>query len=160
MEQFKTTEDLREYIKTIKNFRARPSPRGVHPTLYITDQDKENPKIHMGVRELDYLFSPDFNWVLDSNEMGLSFSAHWQHLKDMYNYKKRRNKGANIDVYWTFEEADLPSGLAFVPDPTDRKKWHYFLVVTKKMRVSELAGKLQWMADHMAKITDATKVLT
>ena len=78
----------------------------------------------MGVRELDYLFSPDFNWVLDSNEMGLSFSAHWQHLKDMYNYKKRKNKGAPIDVYWTFDEADLPSGLAFVPDPNDRKQRH------------------------------------
>ena len=32
MEQFKTLEDLRDYIKTLGKIYARPTERGAHPT--------------------------------------------------------------------------------------------------------------------------------
>lgn len=35
MEYFKTVENLRDYIKTLGKFYARPTEHGAHPTLYI-----------------------------------------------------------------------------------------------------------------------------
>ena len=91
--------------------------------------------------------------------MGLSFSAHWQHLKNIYRLKEGWSRGKSIDVYWVLEKADIPSGLKFVIDPKDRKGRHYFLCVIEKMHVSQLAQKLEWIADRMTVIKDASKIL-
>lgn len=89
--------------------------------------------------------------------MGLSFSAHWQHLKRIYRMKKKVTKGLPIDVFWVIEKADIPKGLQFSPDQKDKK--HYLLVVTEKMKVEDLASKLTWIADRMSIIKEAQRVL-
>lgn len=156
MEQFKTLEDLREYIAKIGKYYARPTSRGEHPTLYVGRNNKD---IIMGVRRIDFLLSPCGNWVLPTEEMGLSFSTHWSHLRGVYNMKAKRNGGKPIDVYWVLEKADIPSGLAFVLDKEDKKGRHYFLCATEKMHISQLVKKLQWLADRMTAVRDAGKVL-
>lgn len=128
MEQFKTLEDLRKYTAELGKYFARPTARGEHPTLYIESTDG----VTMGVRHQDYLFSPCRQWVLPTESMGLSFSAHWQHLKNIYRLKEGWSLGKPIDVYWVLEKADIPSGLKFVVDPKDRKGRHYFLCVIEK----------------------------
>ena len=155
MEQFKTLDDLRDYANGLKKFYARPYTQGQHPTLY---PNKEG-TIVFGVRKADYLFSSCGQWVLPASNMGLSFSAHWQHLKGIYKMIQQRNGGKPVDVGWVLDEISLPKGLAFKVDPNDKKKRHYLLTVTEMMHVSKLAAKLEWIADRMAKITDATKVL-
>ncbi len=155
MEQFKTLDDLREYAKTLKRLYARPFTQGQHPTLYPNREGA----VVCGVRKSDYMFSACGQWVLPASHMGLSFSGHWQHLKGIYKMIQQRNGGNPVDVGWVLDEIDLPSGLKFMVDPNDKKKRHYLLTVTEKMHVSKLAIKLEWIADRMAKITDATKVL-
>lgn len=155
MEQFKTLEDLRDYVKDLKKFYARPYTQGQHPTLYPNQEGK----IICGVRKSDYLFSSCGQWVLPAQNMGLSFSTHWQHLKGIYKMIQQRNGGKSVDVGWVFDEIDLPKGLEFKVDPSDKKKRHYLLTITETMHVSKLASKLEWIADRMTKITDAAKVL-
>lgn len=55
MEQFKTTDDLREYVKQLGKFFARSEVHGEHPTLYL---DHSQGQMVHGIREKDYLFSP------------------------------------------------------------------------------------------------------
>ena len=154
MEHFKTMEDLREYIKNLGKFYARPSISGEHPTLYL--DHSQGQMIH-GIREKDYIFSPCKKWVIPHNQMGLSFSAHWQHLKDRLKMKSRHAEGKPVNVYWVLEAADIPDGLKFVQDK--REQQHYLLTVTEKMTVYQLARKLSWVADRMTKISDARKAL-
>jgi hypothetical protein len=154
MEHFKTMEDLREYIKNLGKFYARPSISGEHPTLYL--DHSQGQMIH-GIREKDYIFSPCKKWVIPHNQMGLSFSAHWQHLKDRFKMKSRHAEGKPVNVYWVLEAADIPDGLKFVQDK--REQQHYLLTVTEKMTVYQLARKLSWVADRMTKISDARKAL-
>jgi len=89
--------------------------------------------------------------------MGLSFSAHWQHLKRIYRLKQKLTGGKQIDVFWVLEKADIPAGLQFQQDPKDPQ--HYLLAVKERMHVSKLVRKLNWMADRMSKIVSAEKVL-
>ena len=154
MEHFKTMEDLREYVKGLGKFYARPTISGEHPTLYL---DHSQGQMVQGIREKDYLFSPCKKWVIPHDQMGLSFSAHWQHLKDKHRMKSRHADGKAVNVYWVLESADIPDGLAFVQDK--REKQHYLLTVTERMTVYTLAKKLAWVADRMSKMTDARKAL-
>jgi hypothetical protein len=128
LEQFKTSDDLREYIKSLNLFRARPAIKGEHPTLCF---NQEQGIMHHGVREKDYYFSTCRQWVLAHTQMGLSFSGHWSHLKDIMKIKTKHSKGNSVDIFWILESADIPSGLSFEVDLKDPK--HYFLTVTEKM---------------------------
>lgn len=154
MEHFKTLENLRDYIKTLGKFYARPTERGAHPTLYIGATEVG---IVHGIRKRDYLFSIDEEWVLPHGGMGLSFSAHWQHLKRIYRLKQKITPQKSIDVFWVLEKADIPSGLEFVADPKDSN--HYLLTVTEKMTVYALVAKLNWVADRMSVIRCGEKSL-
>ncbi len=154
MEQFKTMDDLREYAKELGKFYARSVIAGEHPTLYV---DHSQGQMVHGIREKDYLFSSCKKWVIPHDQMGLSFSAHWQHLKDKFKMKDRHAKGGAVNVYWLLEKADIPEGLKFVPDK--RNNQHYLLVVSESMTVYALAAKLLWVADRMSKISDARKAL-
>lgn len=89
--------------------------------------------------------------------MGLSFSAHWQHLKRIYRLKQKITHQKSIDVFWVLEKADIPSGLEFVVDPKDSN--HYLLTVTEKMTVYTLVAKLKWIADRMSVIRCGEKSL-
>jgi len=89
--------------------------------------------------------------------MGLSFSGHWQHLKDKYKMKKKHSEGEPVDVYWVLKKADIPKGLAFAQDQRDKQ--HYLLTVTKPMLVDNLAKKLSWVADRMTRIVEGGRFL-
>lgn len=89
--------------------------------------------------------------------MGLSFSAHWQHLKSIYKLKSSKNPGKSVDVYWILEKADIPPDLKFVADKDDDR--HYYLTVTRKITVDTLVKRLKWVADRMSVIKDGKRVI-
>lgn len=154
MEQFRIIQDIREYIKSYDAFCARPTQRGEHPTLYFDDNQG---KTYNNIREKDFLFSECKKWIIPHPQKGLSFSAHWQHLKDKYKLKKRHAKGKPVDVFWVIEKCDLPEGLAFIAD--ERDKQHYLLTVTHRMTAIQLRQKLVWLADRMSVIKEAQDAL-
>lgn len=160
MEQFKILTDLRDYIKELETNRgrllARPIASGASPVFYRQCDVPQGRELVQGIQVCDYCFSTCRKWVLPHNQMGLSFSCNWQHLKGIYKLKAAKNPGKSIDVYWVLEKSDLPSDLAFVQDERDSR--HYFLTVTKQMSVETLVAKLKWIADRMAMIKDGTKV--
>lgn len=158
MNQFKTLVDLREFIKGVGKFYARPTVRGDHPTLHLTSCSSNRQLIN-GIQKDDYLFSECLQWVLPSENHGLSFSSHWQHLKGIHRMKAKRNPSKPVDIYWVLEAADIPSGMAFMLDPRDRKGQHYFLGITVKMHVEQLRKKLEWVAGRMSVINDAQDAL-
>lgn len=155
--QFKTMDDLRSIIKEFEGALARPTRNLSHPTLYRRRDVEEGDKLIQGVRKKDWLFSVDEKWVLPHEQMGLSFSSHWQHLKGVYKMKEKHNPGAAIHVYWVLETSDVPPGMKFEPDLS--KKGHYLLTVTQKMSLQQLVSKLKWIADRMSVIKDAGRVL-
>jgi hypothetical protein len=161
MEQFKILTDLRDFIKTLEAERgkvlARPIPEGGSPVFYRQSDVPTGRELIHGVQICDFCFSPCKNWVLPHNQMGLSFSANWKHLKSIYKLKSSKNPGKNVDVYWVLEKADLPPDLAFIPDKNDDR--HYLLTVTKKMTVESLVSKLKWVSDRMAIIKDGTRAI-
>lgn len=157
--QFKCLTDLQEIIAQLNGYYARPTPRGSHPTLYPNRE--EGPyKTLMGIRVCDYSLSADGQWVLPDDQMGLSFSSTWQHLKSAHKMVAKIS-GKPVDVYWVLSGADIPSGMAFVPDrrPSKSAKGHYLLTVTEKMKISSLVEKLKWVADRMSVIRNAEKAL-
>jgi hypothetical protein len=158
MEQFKTTEDLRDAIKRLSKWFARPVVEGEHPTLHL-NPSSINREVINGIQRDDYVFSNCGSWIIPSAEHGLSFSGHWQHLKGIHRMKSKRNPGQGVHVYWVLEKADIPDGLEFIVDPRDKKKQHYLLAATKIMTVSELRSKLEWVADRMSVIRDAQDAL-
>lgn len=158
MEHFKTLEDLREYIKRFDKYYARPIVKGEHPTLYLNPGSSKK-EVICGIQRDDYIFSTDGRWVLPSEEYGLSFSGHWQHLKGIYRMKSKNNSGKAVSVFWVLEGVGLPEGLKIVVDPRDRKKQHYLLCATRRMRASELRNKLQCVADRMSVIKGAQVAL-
>ncbi|WP_370980779.1 hypothetical protein [Agaribacterium sp. ZY112] len=161
MEQFKILTDLRDYIKRLEaaegKVLARPIPEGGSPVFYRSCDVAKGTELIHGIQVGDFFFSNCRKWVLPHSQMGLSFSAHWQHLKGIYKLKVSKNPGKSVDVFWVLEKADLPSELKFEPDAKDDR--HYFLTVRKKMTVSELVRKLEWVADKMTIIRDASRAL-
>ena len=157
--QFKCLTDLREIISQLDSYYARPVPSGSHPTLYPNRDDGPYRTV-MGIRVCDYKLSFDGKWALPDDQMGLSFSSTWQHLKSAHKMVSRV-AGKQVDVYWVLSGADIPSGMAFVPDkrPSKSAKGHYLLTVTEKMKISTLVDKLKWVADRMSVIRSAEKVL-
>lgn len=158
MEQYKTLQDIREYLKTLSKWFARPIAEGEHPTLYLNETSSHREVIN-GIQRDDYIFSSCGNWILPSLEHGLSFSAHWQHLKGIHRMISKRNPDKSVDVFWVLEKADIPAGLEFIIDPRDRKKQHFLLAATQRMTVQELRYKLEWVADRMSVIKDAQEAL-
>ncbi|TQV71331.1 hypothetical protein FKG94_19650 [Exilibacterium tricleocarpae] len=157
LHQFKTLDDLRNIIKEFEGYLARPTRRFSHPTLYRKRDVQDGDTLVKGVRKKDWLFSEDGQWILAHDQMGLSFSSRWQHLKGVYKMKEKHNQGAVVDVYWILEEADLPPKMKFVPDRG--KKGHYLLTVTERITLQQLVDKLKWVADRMSVIRNAEKAL-
>jgi len=157
MQQFKTLDDLREIIKEYEGMLARPTRNLSHPTLYRKRDVAQGDIIIKGVRKKDWFFSEDEAWILPHDQMGLSFSSHWQHLKGVYKMKSKQNLGAPINVYWVLEQSDIPRHMKFVPDQS--KKGHFFLTVTDQMTLKQLVDKLKWVANKMSVIRDAGKAL-
>jgi hypothetical protein len=155
--QFKTLENLRALIKEYEGALGRPTRNLSHPTLYRRRDVQVGDVLIRGVRKKDWLFSADEKWVLPHDQMGLSFSSHWQHLKGVYKMKEKHNPGAAVHVYWVLEKADLPSDMKFVPD--SNKQGHYLLTITRTMSLHQLVAKLKWIADRMSIMKDAGRAL-
>lgn|SRR5690554_381857 len=149
IKQYKCLTDLKGIINEVDELRMRPTPRGQHPTIY---QDRADGKYRtvMGVRICDYRFSVDEKWVLPDEQMGLSFSASWENLKFVHKMMSRNKKP--VDIYWVLSGADIPPGMKFVQDRKNSD--HYFLTVTKRMRVEELVFNLRWVADRLSVIKE------
>lgn len=159
LKQFKSLTDLSTIIEDLGAIMARPIEAGAHPTLYPERREGKYRTV-MGIRVCDYKFSPDLQWVLPDDQMGLSFSATWQSLEFVYKLiAKHRDKP--LDVYWVLSGADIPSGLAFVADRgrAQSARGHYFLTVTETMKVSSLVEKLQLVAYRMSVIHAVSRVL-
>lgn len=151
IEQFKTINDLSDIIKEYEGkLRLRPTRKWSHPTLYRRRDVGEGEQLYRGVRDGDWFFSENKEWILPHDQMGLSFSTTYKNLKDVYRLKGRWNPGAQIDVHWVIERSDLPSALKFVPDRN--KQGHYFLTVTEPMLLSSLIAKLKILARQMSVI--------
>ncbi|WP_444935133.1 hypothetical protein [Microbulbifer sp. JTAC008] len=159
IKQFKCLTDLRDIINQLDGFYARPTVRGQLPTLYPEVSDGRYRTV-CGVRVCDYTLSEDGQWVFPDDQMGLSFSASWQHLKSAYKMVSR-GAGKNVDVFWVLSKADIPEGMSFQPDRRASKsaKGHYLLTVNQKMKTSSLVEKLKWVANRMAIIKDAGEAL-
>ena len=151
LSQFKTLTELAEIIKTLRGIEkrqlfARPVPRGSHPTLYANTGEGRFRTV-CGVRVCDYQLSTDECWVEPNEQMGLSFSGEWQHLKATHKMLARfRNQP--VDIKWLLGEANLPPGMAFREDV--HKKGHYFLVVTERMKLGTLIVNLELIAQRMS----------
>lgn len=159
LHQFKCLSDLREIISQLDGYYSRPTPRGSHPTIYANRAEGPYRTV-MGIRVCDYKLSPDGKWVYPDDQMGLSFSSTWQHLKSAHKMVSRI-AGKPVDVYWVLSGADIPSGMSFQPDkrPSQSAKGHYLLTVTEQMKISTLVAKLKWVADRMSVIRSAEKAL-
>ncbi|HRH77028.1 MAG TPA: hypothetical protein PK129_06730 [Cellvibrionaceae bacterium] len=157
LEQFKTINDLSETIKELEGMVLRPTPKWSHPTLYRRRDVSESEALIQGVRVKDWFMSPDEQWVLPHDQMGLSFSSTYQNLKDVYKLKQRHNKNRQIDIYWILKEADIPTKLSFIADID--KKGHHFLAATEKMHISSLVIKLKIVARRMSVIRNGEKIL-
>lgn len=157
IEQFRTINDLSEVIKEYEGMLLPPTQHLSHPTLYFPGDVGKNEKLIKGVRVKDWLLSEDEKWVLEHDQMGLSFSSTYKNLKQVYKLKEKHNPDDKINIYWVMEKADIPPGLKFVPD--NNKKGHYFLVVTQKMQFKNLVDKLKIVAQRMSKIENVGKIL-
>ena len=157
--QFKCLTDLREIISELDGYYARPTARGEHPTLYPEVLDGRYRTV-CGIRVCDYTLSEDGQWVLPDDQMGLSFSSSWQHLKSAHKMISRV-AGKNVDVFWVLSRADIPSGMSFQPDRRASKsaKGHYLLTVNERMKISSLVEKLKWISDRMSVIKDSGETL-
>lgn len=163
LEQFKTLSDISEEIKNLEGMLLRPTKRLSHPTLYRKRDVKDGVKLIKGVQVGEWYMTSDHKWVLPHDQMGLSFSAKFQHLKGVYKMKQKKNPGSSIDVYWILENPEsptmkLPSNLKFVKDMTSNKG-HYFLTVTEPMLLESLVKILKIVAYRMSIIKNAEKAL-
>lgn len=162
LKQFKSRSDLQAIIQELEKNYARPVNPGKHPTIYNKTSDGKYRTV-MGVRICDYKFSSDEKWVLPDNQTGLSFSATWKNLKDVYRLvtrgKDKLGQPKTADVYWILQDSDIPANMKFVEDNDPKKKGHYFLTVTEKMKVSTLVSNLKWIADRMSVIKDGSRAL-
>ena len=164
--QLKTLENIGDKIKTLIEkhrdlkrgqlgvmFRTVIEPNGT--TIYKKGSHGKG-VIHSGVRECDYKFSnsnPD--WVEACNDQGLSFSLTLDHAIDAMKFLAGfQKKGTGIRcAYWILEDnPSIPEGMAFVEDPDNPA--HYLLIVTRRMRLTELVDKLKWIGMRMAVMND------
>ncbi|UUA74609.1 hypothetical protein [Cellvibrio sp. QJXJ] len=145
IKHYKCLTDLKKIISELGDVKSRPIVQGNHPTLY-KDKNEGKYRTVLGIRICDYRFSSDEKWILPDNQMGLSFSATWENLKFVHGMFSRGNKP--VDIYWVLSEADIPPGLKFVEDKTN--KGHYFLTVTERMLVEQLVTKLKLVSYRLS----------
>jgi len=98
------------------------------------------------VREVDFKFSSDMEYVEPSNDVGLSFATNMKKFKKLIKSKVRFHE--EVDIYTIDKSMLIIDGLKIVHD----RPGHASLTVTKKMRVLDLIKKLKKIAGNMDKI--------
>jgi len=128
-------DDVRKQITELKKLIRVVDPK-MHSTL-----------TNGNVREVDFKFSTDMEFVEPSNDVGLSFATNMKKFKSLIKSKARFQ--VEIDIY-AVEELMLMGldGLKIVHD----RPGHASLTVTKRMRVPDLIKKLEAIALKMEKI--------
>lgn len=127
-------DDVREQITELKKLVRIVDPR-THATL--TDDN---------VREVDFKFSNDMEYVEASRDVGLSFATNMKKFKKLIKSKARFH--AEVDIYAIEESMLLVDGLKIVHD----RPGHASLTVTKRTSVPELIKKLEVVARKLEKI--------
>ncbi len=112
----------------------------------IVDKESHATLTDNAVRELDFKFSSDMEWVEKSTDAGLSFATNMKKFKKLIKSKARFN--AEIDIYVIDKSRLIIDGLKLVHD----RPGHASLTVTEKMRVPELVKKLELVAERMDSI--------
>jgi hypothetical protein len=107
-----------------------------------------NEILYRGLREGDWFFSENKEWVLPNDQIGLSFSSSYANLKDVYRLKGKWNPGAQINVHWVLERPDIPTCFNFVEHRG--KSGHYFLTITEPMLLDTLVKNLKLLARKMS----------
>lgn len=128
-------DDVREQITELKKLIRLVDPNS-HAT--ITNQT---------VREVDFKFSNDMEFVEASGEVGLSFATNMKKFKKLIKSKARFH--TEIDIYAIDESILLGvDGLKII----HARPGHASLTVTKRIRVPDLIKKLELVAGRMEKI--------
>ncbi|WP_444915556.1 hypothetical protein [Microbulbifer sp. TRSA007] len=149
VKQYKCLTDLKDIIESVESVRIRPTPRGSDPIIY-PERSEGRYRTVMGVRICDYKFSADERWVLPDDQMGLSFSGTWENLQ--FSHKMASRKKKPVDIFWVLSEADLPKHMKFEKDK--ERDGHYFLTVTKRIRIEDLVFNLKWISDRLSVIKE------
>ncbi len=127
-------DDVREQITELKKLVRVVDPRS-HATL-----------TNHNVREVDFKFSSDMEYVEASRDVGLSFATNMKKFKKLIKSKARFH--AEVDIYAIEESMLLVDGLKIVHD----RPGHASLTVTKRTSVPELIKKLEVVARKLEKI--------
>ena len=128
-------DDVRERITELKQLIRVVDP-GTHSTL-----------VNSGVREVDFKFSRDMEYVEPSSDAGLSFATNMKKFKSLIKTKARFH--SEIDIYAIDETSLLAiDGLKIIHD----RPGHASLTVVQRMKTAELIKKLESVASKMDKI--------
>lgn len=125
-------DDVRVQIVELKKLVRVVEP-GQHPVL----EDGTS------VRQADFQFSKDRQWVEENLTTGLSFVTSMKKFKQLI--KLRQRHVAQVDIYAIDEHAVHLEGLRFIHD----KPGHVSLVVSLRMKVVELISRLEVLASKM-----------
>jgi hypothetical protein len=128
-------DDVREQITELKKLIRVVDPNS-HATL--TNQT---------IREVDFKFSNDMEFVEASRDTGLSFATNMKKFKKLIKSKARFH--SEVDIYAIDESLLLAiDGLKIVHD----RPGHVSLTVTRRISVPDLIKKLELVAGRMEKI--------
>ena len=127
-------DDVRKNIVELKKIVRVVDP-GTHATL-----TKDT------VREVDFKFSQDMEWIEPSSEYGLSFATNMKKFKKLVKSKARFHQ--EIDIYAIDETMLVLEGLKLIHD----RPGHASLTVTRRMKVPELIGKLETLSQRLESI--------
>ena len=131
-------DDLNQHLEVLRKY-IRPIGPKEHP--FLTKKG--------GVREVDFLISEDGQWVLPSNEKGLSFCTSLKQFRIVKKFKQAIFQ--EIDVYAIDDMTPLPPNMRLIRD----KPGHASLVVTQKMPLTDLISGLTTLvarAEHIGRI--------
>ena len=92
------------------------------------------------VREIDFSFSADMEWIEANTESGLSFATNMKNFKKLVKSKVRFQ--AEVDIFVIDESMLIVEGLRIIHD----RPGHTSLTVTRRMKVPELIQKLETVA--------------
>lgn len=92
------------------------------------------------VREVDFSFSADMEWIVADTNSGLSFSTNMRKFKKLIKSKARFQ--AEVDIFVIDESILIVEGLRIIHD----KSGHASLTVTRRMKLPELITKLEIVA--------------
>lgn len=127
-------DDIREKITELKKL------------VRVVDPSSHSTLTNGSVRELDFKFSNDMEYIEPSLIVGLSFATNMKKFKKLLKSKSRFH--SEVDIYAIDESLLSIEGLKIVHD----RPGHASLTVTQKMPIATLIEKLEIIARRMDKI--------